>query len=208
MRRNLGNRVFDNLDPPLRNTFLIFIVVKRNNLVLQQIIDSSCIELVLITLILIGTLLSECPAGTLTIAFQPPAILHTEVHNTVHLSLLTRGTRGLQRTCWSVHPDINTRNQTTSQQEVVVLQEDDLTHELRTLRDLEYPLNQTLSCTISRVSLTCKKEYNGMLWIVDNLAETIEIGKQQVSTLVSSETTAEANHQCIGIELTKKIDYT
>ena len=47
-----------------------------------------------------------------------------------------------------------------------------------------------------------------MLWIVHDLAKTIEICKQQVSTLIGGKTAAETNHQCIGIELSKEIDHT
>ena len=60
-------------------------------------------------------------------------------------------------------------------------------------------LDQALTSTISWVSLTCKQEDNRMLWIVNNLAETLKVGEQQVSTLVSSETTTETNNKSVRI---------
>ena len=93
MRSNLGDRVLDDLDPALRDArLLVLIVVERYNLVLQQTIDGSGVELVLIALVLVGALLGECPAGTLAIALEPPAVLDGEVDDTVHLGLLARGT--------------------------------------------------------------------------------------------------------------------
>ena len=75
MRSNLGDRVLDNLDPVLRESLLVLVVVEGYDLVLEQTIDGSSVELVLIALVLIGALLGESPTGTLTIALQPPAIL-------------------------------------------------------------------------------------------------------------------------------------
>ena len=50
------------------------------------------------------------------------------------------------------------------------------------------------------MSLTGKEEHHRTLWIIDDTAQTIEVGKQQVSTLVGSKTTTEANNQCVGVQ--------
>ena len=92
VRSNLCDRVLDNFTPALRDTFLVLIIVERNNLILEQTINGSSIELILIPLVLVCALLSKSPSGTLTIALKPPAVFHAEVYNTVHLSLLTRCT--------------------------------------------------------------------------------------------------------------------
>ena len=47
-----------------------------------------------------------------------------------------------------------------------------------------------------------------MLRIIHNLAETIQVGEQQVGTLISSKTTAEADDQGIGVETLQQLDYT
>ena len=108
VRSDLGDRVSDDLEPALRDAVLVLIIIKRYDFVLEQTIDGSGIEAVLIALILLGTLLGKCPSGTLAIALQPPAILHGEVDNTVHLCLFARGAGSLHRTCRRVHPDVNT----------------------------------------------------------------------------------------------------
>ena len=47
-----------------------------------------------------------------------------------------------------------------------------------------------------------------MFRIVHNLRQTIQVGKQQVCTLVGSETTAETNHQRIGVDLLQQRQHT
>ena len=91
MRSNHSDGVLNDLNPSLAEPFLILRIIKRNYFVLEQSVNSSCIKTVLILLILVGALLGECPSGSLTIALQPPAILHTEVDDTIHFGLLTAG---------------------------------------------------------------------------------------------------------------------
>ena len=69
---------------------------------------------------------------------------------------------------------------------------------MRHLRYFDDTLNQALTCTIGRVSLTCKYELYRIFRIVDNLRKAVEVG--EVSTLVSSETTSETNHKGIRID--------
>ena len=159
------------------------------------------------TLVLIGTLFGKCPSCTFTIAFKPPSIKYREVDNAIHLSLFTRCTRSLKRTSWSIHPNINTADKATSQEEVVVLKEDDLTEELRTLANLINLLDESLSCAICGVSLTGEEELYGMLWVVDDLGQTVEVGKQQVSALIGSEATAETDNQRIRIDALKQVEH-
>ena len=88
VRSYLCDRILDDLNPTLGDAVLVLIVIKRCYLVLDEIIDGCSIELVLMLLILIGALLSQCPSSTLAIAFEPPSVLDREVYDTVHLGLL------------------------------------------------------------------------------------------------------------------------
>ena len=76
MRCNLCDRVLDNLDPTLAVALLVLVVVERNDLVFEQAIDGSCVELILIALVLIGALLGESPTCALAIALKPPTVKH------------------------------------------------------------------------------------------------------------------------------------
>ena len=148
------------------------------------------------------------PSGTLAIAFQPPTVLNGEVDDAVHLSLLARCTGSLEGTGRGVHPDVDTRDETTSQQEIVVFEEDNLAQELLHLRNLEDALDESLSGTVGGVSLTGKEEDDGALGVVHNLAETVEVGEQQMSALIGCEATAEADDQCVGIETLEELHHT
>ncbi len=201
MRSHLSNRILHGANPTLAVTLSVTSIVKRKNFVLEQTIDSSSIELVLLFLVLISALLCESPSSTFTITFEPPTIEHGEVDNTVHQSLLTRCTTCLEWTSWSVHPNIHTSHKAASQLHVVVLKEDNLTEEFRTTADFINLLDKSLTCTIVWVSLTCKEELHRIVRVVHNLRQAIQIGEEQVSTLVSSETTSKTDDECIWINL-------
>ena len=124
-------------------------------------------------LVLVSTLLGQCPAGTLTISFEPPAVLHAEVNDAIHLGLLSAGAAGLKGTCRGIHPDIDTAHETAGKQEVIVLHENNLCLELRALAYLVNLLDKVLTCAVGRMRLAGEEENNGMLGIVHNLAQTL-----------------------------------
>ena len=207
VRSDLGDRVLDILDPVRRVTLAVLSVVSRDDLSLQHVIDRSRVELILILLVLVSTLVGQCPTGALNVTLIPPTIEDREVQYTVHLSLLTRCTGSLQRTCRCVQPNINTRDQAASQTHIVVLEEDDLTQELRTARDLDDVLDQALTTAIGRVCLTCKYELDREFLVVNDLGQTVEVCEQQVRTLVSSEAAAETDQQGVRVDLLEDRDY-
>ena len=65
-------------------------------------------------------------------------------------------------------------------------------------------LDETLTSTVSRVSLTCKEELHGVVRIVDDFCQTIEVREEEVSTLVSSETTSKTNDEGIRVDLVEE----
>ena len=96
---DVTDRTLDILDPLGRVALGVLGKVERYDLVLEHGVDSGGVELVLLRLIGEGALLGESPAGFLveTVAFIPPAVEHREVEHTVHLGLLARCTRSLER---------------------------------------------------------------------------------------------------------------
>ena len=58
------------------------------------------------------------------------------------------------------------------------------------------------------MSLTGKQEYYWVLRIVHNLAQALQVGKQQVSTLVSSKAAAETDYQCVRIHTLEQRNHT
>ena len=64
-------------------------------------------------------------------------------------------------------------------------------------------LDEVLASLIGRVCLSSKDKLHGAFWVVDNRIEPIEVGKEQVGTLVGGKTTSKPNGQYIiaeGIE--------
>ena len=126
-------------------------------------------------LVLVSAAVCERPSGTFAVTFVPPAVEYAEVDNTVHQRLLAGGTGGFERTSRSVHPDVYTRNKAACKLHVVVVKEENLTHELGTLRDVVNLLDESLACTVSGVSLTGKEELNGVVGVVHNLRQAVEV---------------------------------
>ena len=64
-------------------------------------------------------------------------------------------------------------------------------------------LDEVLASLIGRVCLSSKDKLHGAFWVIDNRIEPIEVGKEQVGTLVGGKTTSKPNGQYIiaeGIE--------
>ena len=72
------------------------------------------------------------------------------------------------------------------------------------MADFKDLLDKSLSGTVGGVSLTREEEEHWMLGIVNNLAEAIQVGEEQMGALVSSKTTAEANHQRVRVDALKQ----
>ena len=204
MGSNLSDAVLHRLHPTLGIALSVATVVERNNLVLQEAVDGSSIELVLLILVLIGALVGQSPSCTGAVAFIPPAVEHGEIDNTVHQSLLARCSGSLKRTGRGVHPDIHTADQTASQLHIVVIEEDNLADKLRAMADFVNLLNESLSGSVSGVCLTGEEELYGILRIVDNLGKTVKVAEEKVSTLVRSEAACKTNDESVGVNLVEQ----
>ena len=200
VRRDVSDTALNRLNPLVRNVVSTTVVVLRNDLLLDGGVDHLCIQLILETLVSVGTLHRQCPTGTLLVALNPPTVENRELHYTVHHTLLTAGTRCLQRTSRSIQPYIDTLNHLASQLHIVVLQEEDLTHELGHSRYLYDALDQILTGLIVRVSLTCEYELYGALLVINDSSQTIEVREEQVCTLIGCKTASETDSQHVGLQ--------
>ena len=54
------------------------------------------------------------------------------------------------------------------------------------------------------VSLTGEEELHGIVGVVDNLRQTLQVGEEQVSTLVGSKAATETDEQCVGVNLVEQ----
>ena len=202
----LSDAVLHHLYPTLAEALRATSVIEGQDFVLQHAVDGGSIELVLIVLIGVSATFGQSPTGTLAIAFVPPAVLDGEVDDAVHQRLLAAGAGSLLRTGGGVEPDVNATDETTGKVHVVVLEEDDLTEELRTTADVDDALDEPLPCPIVGMCLAGVDELHGIVGVVDDASQTVEVGEEQMSTLVGGETASEADEQGVGIDFVHQAD--
>ena len=65
-------------------------------------------------------------------------------------------------------------------------------------------LDETLTCTVSGVCLTSEEELHGVVRVVDNLCQTIEVGEEEVRTLVGGETASKTDDESVGVDLVEE----
>ena len=201
---DLRDGILHGLHPSFAETLGVAAVIERDDLIFEQTVDVGCVEFVLLTLVLVGTLVGKCPTGAGTITFIPPTIEHGEVDHAVHEGLFARRSGGFEGTRGGVHPDIDAADETTCELHVVVVEENDLTNELGALRDVVNLLDEALSCTVGGVRLTGKEELHGIVGIVDNLREAFEVGEEKMGALVGGETTSEADDERVGVDFVEQ----
>ena len=203
-RSDLGHGVLDILDPLGAIALAVLRIIERNDLALEQLVDRSGIQLVLVSLVLVSAVLGQIPTGFLYITLIPPSVFDGEVEHTVHLRFLTRCTGRLKRTGRSVQPDIYTADQALGKTHIVVLQEDDLAQELRHSADLDDTFDQTLTASVCRVSLAGEEELNRVIGVVHQPLQTIQVREEQVSTFVGGETATETDNQVVRVHLVQR----
>ena len=162
--------------------------------------------MVLVLFILIGGLVGDGPSRLLAVAFVPPTVQHGEVEYAVHQSLLTGSSGSLRKTGGSIHPDVNPRNKMPCQVHVIILKEDDFTQEFRTAGYLHNLLDEPLPGSVVWMGFSCKDKLYGMFLIVHNPRQTIQIGKQKMSSFVSCKAPSEADKKSIRIKLLENGD--
>jgi len=147
-----------------------------------------------------GALHRKHPSGALLVALDPPAVEYGELQHAVHHALLARGARGFERPRGRVQPYVDTLHHAAGEFHVVVLQEEDLAHELRHGGHLDDAPDQVLSRLVVGVRLAREDELHGTLLVVDDRRQTVEVGEQQVGALVGGEAACETDGQHVGLD--------
>ena len=184
----------------MRYAVLTAVVVERNDLILDRIVYHLGVEFILELLVGERPLLRQHPAGALLVTLDPPAVEYRELQHAVHDALLARSTRSLQRSCRRIEPYVHALHHAARELHVVVLQEDDLAHELRLRRYLYYTLYEILSGLVVRVRLARKDELHGTLLVVDDGRQTLQIREEQVGALVGRKAARETYRQHVGTD--------
>ena len=153
---------------------------------------------------MVGALVGERPSCTGTITFIPPSVEHGEVDHTVHECLFARCAGGFEGAGGGVHPDVDTAHEAARQLHVVVVEEDDFTDELGAHRDVVNLLDKTLPGPIGGVSLSGEEELDGIVGVVDNLGQTVEVRKEEVGTLIGGKTAGETDDKRVGVDFVEE----
>ena len=172
----------------------------------QQEINCFRIQLVLVLFILIGGLVGDGPSRLLAVAFVPPTSSTEKLSTPFIRAFSPEVPEASARRGGSIHPDVNPRNKMPCQVHVIILKEDDFTQEFRTAGYLHNLLDEPLPGSVVWMGFSCKDKLYGMFLIVHNPRQTIQIGKQKMSSFVSCKAPSEADKKSIRIKLLENGD--
>src|SRR5204863_6033766 len=133
-------------------------VIKRDDLVLEQLIKAAGIHFVLKLDGAVFNFRADGPAVVPIIAFAPPTIEHTKVEAAIGRRFHSTGAARFQRTQWIVQPKIDGLHQSPRDVSVVVLDEDDPIIETGFARELVNFLDQGFATLVARMRFAGENE--------------------------------------------------
>ena len=190
----------DRLHPCVGYAVPVAVVVVRDDLLLDGVVDHLGVEFVLVVLVGEGTLHGQHPPGALLVAFDPPSVEHRELQHAVHDALFARRTRSFERTGRGVEPYVDALHHAACQLHVVVLQEEDLAHELRHGGHFDDAFDEVLPRLVVGVGLAGEDELHGALLVVHDGREPVEVREEQVGALIGCEAACETDGQHVGLD--------
>ena len=186
--------------PAARHVVLIAIVVERNDLVLQHVVQAGGVPPVLLLDIHVRGAVSNGEAVQTVVSLGPPPVEHRAVEPTIQQHLLSAGAAGLLRTARVVQPDVDALDQVSAHVDVVVLDEHHPVAQLRGLGGVVNVPQHFLPGTIGGVGLAREHELHRPLGIVDQPLDALEVAQDQIGPLVGGEAPGETDGQGVGIQ--------
>ena len=199
--RDAGNhRPLGDMNPFVREAALVAVVVGRDHLVLQHVIERG--RVIGIAHVRVGmlALAADGPAVVALVALRPPAIEDAQVRHAVHRRLHAGGARGLQRPDGIVQPHVHAGGHVAGQRHVVALQHQHLADEFRPPRIFMDAPDELLPRLIGRVRLAGEQEHHRPIRTLQNLAQPRLVVEQQRGALVGGEAARKAHHQRSHVE--------
>src|SRR5207248_8379245 len=175
-------------------------VIKRDDLILEQLIKAAGIHFVLELDSAIFDLGADGPAVVSIIAFAPPTIEHTEVEAAIRRRFHSAGAACFQRTQWIVQPKIDGLHQAPRNVSVVILDEADAIIETGFAREFVNFLDQGFAAFVAWMRFAGENELNGSGGIVQQFVQAIFIGEEKRAAFVGSETSRKSDGENLGIE--------
>ena len=122
-RRDAANRFAHQLQPGERQFAVRFRVIKRNDLVLEQLVKTGRVDFVLEFGCAVVDLRANGPAVVAVVAFAPPAIEHAQINPAIRCAFHSARAARFQRTQRMVQPKIDSLHEPARDVAVVVLDE-------------------------------------------------------------------------------------
>src|SRR5436190_16096973 len=198
--RDAADRFAHQLEPGQRKFAVGLGVIKRDDLVFEQLIKAAGIHFVLELDSAIFDLGADGPAVVPIIAFAPPTIEHTEVEAAIRRRFHSAGAACFQRTQWIVQPKIDGLHQAPRNVSVVILDEDDAIIETGFAREFVNFLDQGFAAFVAWMRFAGENELNGSGGIVQQFVQAIFIGEEKRAAFVGSETSRKSDGENLGIE--------
>jgi hypothetical protein len=134
----------------------------------------------------------------------PPAVENGKIEAAIEDDLLPAGTRCLQRQPWIVQPNVDALHEMPGQIDVVILDEDDFVHESLFARQEGDFLQNGLSLLVLRVRLSGKNQLQWPLRVVDQRGDAVQVGEDEIASLIGREPACKANRERIHTKCTPK----
>src|ERR1043166_9802209 len=170
-----------------------FGVIKRNDLVLEQLIQAARVHFVLEFRRAVIDFGADAPAIASIEAFTPPAIEHTQVYASVRRRFHSAGATCFQRTQRMVQPKVDTLYEAARNIAVVVLYENNGGFPTWFTAEFVNLLDQRFACLITRMRFPSKNELHRAGRIVDQAFQSFLIAEQKCAALISSEPPRKTN---------------
>src|SRR5262249_4803543 len=170
-----------------------FRVIKRYDLILEQLIQATGVHFVLKFRCAIIYFGANCPTVASVEAFAPPAVEHAQVNPAVGRRFHPAGAACFQRTQRMVEPKIDSLPKAPRDVAIVVLNENYPRFQTWFATKFVNLLDQCFACFIAWMGFACKDELHWARRIVYQTFQPFLVGKQQCAALVSRKASRETD---------------
>ena len=165
-----------------------FRVIKRNDLVLEQLIQTAGVHFILKFSGAIVDLGANRPAVAAVVAFAPPAIEHAQVNPAVRRRFHSAGAACFQRSQRMVQPKIDPLHEPACDVAVVVLKKNDAIFQAGFAAKFVNLLDQCLACFVARMCFAREDELHRARGIIHQSLQSFLVTEQKRAAFVSDET--------------------
>ena len=202
-RADRSERGHDPLEPAVRDAIVVSLVEQRDDIPGEQPHQLGCVACVL--RLLVGARLTrKGPAVASVVGLRPPSVEHAEMQPAVDggAFMPARPAR-LERRSRQVQPEVGALNEQRRRGEVVVLEVDHASRDLRERLELEELLKHVLAVLVGRVGLAGEHDLYAVR-SAQQRARRVDVGDQQAEALIGRDAPREADGQRVRVEVLRR----